>query len=742
MGGTLEPGENFAGYQILRKLGAGGMGAVYQARDRDLPRFVALKLLTLPGGEREHRARFQREADTVARLQHPNIVTVYARGEDDDRLWISMTFVDGSDVARALREGPMHPARAVRIIAETAAALDHAHDTGILHRDVKPANILLAEGRPERAVLTDFGIAKSLDESRQLTQNGEILASFQYAAPERLTRPEEADRRADVYSLGCTLFHMLTGEAPYPGQNVGQIIYGHAYEPVPMPSDRNPTLPRGFDELIARAMAKDPERRFDTCTHLAWAASRILRQPGTHRTAPAGTVHVSGPRSGAGQPERNATTMPPAPLPIPIRPGHGPATTRPGPEPTRLNSGPGAARGNSGPAPARLNSGPAPTRLNTGPAPGRANAGPDQARLNEGPAPTRVDTGPAPINPNTGPAPARANSGPGPANSGFAPTRPQTGPAPTRLVTGPPPRRETTGPAPGSSSTGPAPTRFVTGPTPSDLSGPHEVPGTRTGFDLGTGTGTGASVPGKRRGPGRILLALALVVTVAVLGYLLVRAGDGHSGPSNAAASNPPTITATTTGAVTTEPTTTTTEVPQVTTTPYTQPTTAAPYTPPPVTSQQPKTVPVPDVVGSAIAQAKARLENAGFVVEQAQREDKSAKGTVLETSPAAGTAKPVGSTVKVTVSSGPPTTTTITVPTLIGLSPAAVTSALQALGWHGSIAKSTGPTKDSTKDGKVIAQNPAAGTSVTADQAITITVGAYTITSSSPVSSTAPPAG
>ncbi|MFF0633505.1 protein kinase [Nocardia sp. NPDC004151] len=734
MGGTLEPGENFAGYQILRKLGAGGMGAVYQARDRDLPRFVALKLLTLPGGEREHRARFQREADTVARLQHPNIVTVYARGEEDDRLWISMTFVDGSDVARALRAGPMHPARAVRIIAETAAALDHAHDTGILHRDVKPANILLADGRPERAVLTDFGIAKSLDESRQLTQNGEILASFQYAAPERLTRPGEADRRADVYSLGCTLFHMLTGEAPYPGQNVGQIIYGHAYEPVPLPSDRNPTLPRGFDELIARAMAKDPERRFDTCTHLAWAASRMLRRPGTHRTAPAGTVHVSGPRYAAGQPERNATTMPPAPLPIPIRPGNGPATTRPGPEPTRLNSGPGPTRVNSGPSPARLDSGPAPTRLTTGP---------DQARLNTGPAPTRVNTGPAPVNPGTGPAPARVNSGSGPVASGAAPTRPHTGPAPTRLVTGPAPLRETTGPAPGSSSAGPAPTRFGTGPMPSDVSGRHDVPGIgiRTGPDPGTGTGPGASVPGKRRGPGRILLAAALVVTVAVLGYLLVHAGDGRPGPGNAAASNTPTITATTTGAVTTEPTTTT-EVPQVTTAPYTQPTTAAPYTPPPITSQQPKTVPVPDVIGSAITQAKARLEKDGFVVEQVQREDKSTKGTVLETSPAAGTAKPVGSTVKVTVSTGPSTTTTITVPALIGLTPAAVTSALQALGWHGSVAKSTGTTNDSTKDGKVIAQNPAAGASVTPDQAITITVGAYTITSSSPVSSTTPAAG
>ncbi|AYF75920.1 PASTA domain-containing protein [Nocardia yunnanensis] len=136
MSATLRPGEYFAGYQILCKLGAGGMGAVYQARDRDLPRFVALKLLSVPGGgEADHRVRFRREADTVARLSHPNIVTVYARGEDDDRLWIAMTFVDGSDVARALREGPLPPARAVRILAETAAWPRVRPLTPARHRD-------------------------------------------------------------------------------------------------------------------------------------------------------------------------------------------------------------------------------------------------------------------------------------------------------------------------------------------------------------------------------------------------------------------------------------------------------------------------------------------------------------------------------------------------------------------------------------------------------------------------------
>ncbi|WP_084535391.1 protein kinase domain-containing protein [Nocardia yamanashiensis] len=323
---VLRAGEVFAGYQILRKLGAGGMGAVYQARDRDLPRFVALKLLTVPeDGDPEHRVRFRREADAVARLEHPNIVTVYARGEERGRLWIAMTFVDGSDVAVALRNGAMNPVRAVRILGETAAALDHAHEKGILHRDVKPGNILLTDGRGERALLTDFGIAKTMDESRQLTRQGEVLASFQYAAPERLTKAGQGDHRGDVYSLGCTFFHMVTGQLPYPGDNVGRIVYGHAYQPVPMASRQNPALPTGFDEVIARAMAKEPERRFATCSEFARAAEQSLRLPGSGaftrlpRTGP--NPAIAGPRTGpratTARPPTgpNATTMGPGTIP-------------------------------------------------------------------------------------------------------------------------------------------------------------------------------------------------------------------------------------------------------------------------------------------------------------------------------------------------------------------------------------------------------------------------------------------
>ncbi|WP_157514430.1 protein kinase domain-containing protein [Nocardia concava] len=662
----LEPGEYFAGYQILRKLGAGGMGAVYQARDRDLPRFVALKLLSMPdGGEYEHKVRFRREADTVARLQHPNIVTVYARGEDDDRLWISMTFVDGSDVARALREGPMHPARAVRIVAETAAALDHAHETGILHRDVKPANILLADGRPERVLLTDFGIAKAIDESRQLTQHGEILASFQYAAPERLTRPGEVDPRADVYSLGCTLFHMLTGEAPYPGQNVGRIIHGHAYEPIPLPSQRNPMLPRGFDDVITRALAKEPERRYDSCSHLAWSAAQVLKQTPPMNTGPARTTdQLSGPRF--------ATTRT-AP-----RPGSSDTGTRPGPTAQR---------------PAHPDTGPRPAT--TAPRPGNPDTGPrpNTTRTALRPVTTRVAPGSA-----MPPRPMSAQSGPPPAVSATPSTQPGTTPnraglPPTQLVTSPPP--EPTGPR-----------------------------------DAGIGTGPAPSGRGGRTA--RIVIGLALVTVLALVAYFLARADNGHPTASTSAA---PVTTTTQPAITTTEPTTaqpTTTEA---------KPTTEPPYTPPrttqPVTTQpQPKTIAIPDVVGSAIAEAKAQLEKAGFVVKEVQRDDKRTKGTVVELDPAAGTTRAAGTTVTVYISTGP-TMTTITVPNLVGLSFDTAKAKLQALGWKGTLQQTTTKVTDSTKAGKILDQTPAAGASIALDAAVTVAVGM--LTSSTPVSSTTP---
>ncbi|MGW4352459.1 serine/threonine-protein kinase, partial [Nocardia sp. NPDC004582] len=282
VGRELVAGAVFAGYRIERLLGAGGMGEVYLAQDRSLPRPVALKLL---GQAVSHdpamRARFRREADLAARLTHPNIVTTHDRGENDDRLWIAMEYVAGTDVERVLRAGPMPPPEAVSIVTAVAKALDHAHRSGVLHRDVKPANILLAPGQPGRIVLTDFGIAKALDETGGLTRTGEVYASLRYSAPEQLDPAARVDQRADVYALGCTLFHLLTGRVPFPATNSAQLMYAHMHLAAPAPSQVNPLLPKGFDAVLATALAKVPERRFATCGALAAAAARALDSAGS-----------------------------------------------------------------------------------------------------------------------------------------------------------------------------------------------------------------------------------------------------------------------------------------------------------------------------------------------------------------------------------------------------------------------------------------------------------------------------
>ncbi|MFI6865259.1 serine/threonine-protein kinase [Nocardia sp. NPDC050406] len=303
MGRTLAHGQSFAGYRIERLLGAGGMGEVYLAQDRDLPRPVALKLLgAAVADDPEVRARFLREADTAARLSHPNIVAVYARGRDDHRLWMAMQYIEGTDVAAVLRDGPLRPDHAVRIIGETAKALDHAHAAGVLHRDVKPANILLAWGPHQQVYLADFGIAKALDHTSALTRTGEMYASFQYAAPEQFEMGV-VDQRADVYALGCTLYHMLTGELPYPGASTAQVINGHLNMPVPRPSARNPSVPVAFDHVIERALAKDARQRYGSCGELAAAAHQALTgtlpyspltPPAPMPTAFAPTAHRSG----------------------------------------------------------------------------------------------------------------------------------------------------------------------------------------------------------------------------------------------------------------------------------------------------------------------------------------------------------------------------------------------------------------------------------------------------------------
>ncbi|WP_245663152.1 serine/threonine-protein kinase [Nocardia inohanensis] len=274
----------FAGYVIDRELGRGGMGSVYLAKHPRLPRMTALKLLNQEMfSDNEIRARFVREADLVAQLDHPNIVTVYDRGTEGEQLWISMQYIDGVN-ASAVNPGSLPPLRAAQIITETAKALDYAHARGVLHRDVKPANILLARSSNragaggERVYLTDFGIARLRDDTGHLTQTGTVTATLAYASPEQLTGAT-MDGRSDQYALACTLFQLLTGAVPFEGTSPAAVIRGHLQQPPPPATPLRPELPRPIDAVLGRALAKRPQDRFRSCVEFAAAVERALAAP-------------------------------------------------------------------------------------------------------------------------------------------------------------------------------------------------------------------------------------------------------------------------------------------------------------------------------------------------------------------------------------------------------------------------------------------------------------------------------
>ncbi|MFI6952688.1 protein kinase [Nocardia sp. NPDC050408] len=326
----LASGDVFAGYVIDRQLGRGGMGSVYLAKHPRLPRMTALKLLNREMFfDKEVRARFEREADLVAQLDHPNIVTVYDRGLDDEQLWISMQYIDGIDAA-SVDPKSLPPERAVQIIKETADALDYAHGMGVLHRDVKPANILLARsggGRGERVYLTDFGIARLRDDTGHLTQTGTFTATLAYASPEQLTGAS-LDHRSDQYSLACSLFWLFTGSGPFAATNPAAVIQGHLQAAPPALSSVRPGLPYQLDAVMAKAMAKRPDDRFASCSEFAQAAKHALTNP----SVPSMPV-VGGPRPGTG-PAIPVTGVP-RPVtgqPIPVTNGPYPQTAGPYPQ--------------------------------------------------------------------------------------------------------------------------------------------------------------------------------------------------------------------------------------------------------------------------------------------------------------------------------------------------------------------------------------------------------------------------
>jgi hypothetical protein len=272
--GVLGPGMTVGEFVIGSVAGRGGMGVVYRARQREPDRVVALKVIAPElAGDPTFEARFKSEGQIAARIEHPNVIPVYAVGEDRGTLYIAMRFVVGTDLRAVIEaEGRIEPDRAAVLIAQVAQALDAAHGYGLVHRDVKPANVLLAaQGGREHVYLTDFGLTRHVAASQAMTATGALVGTVDYVAPEQV-RGERVDARTDVYSLGCVLFHSLTGRVPYPESNQIAKLYAHDSRPPPSALECVPGLPAGLDDVIARAMAKNPDARYQSAGDLGAAA--------------------------------------------------------------------------------------------------------------------------------------------------------------------------------------------------------------------------------------------------------------------------------------------------------------------------------------------------------------------------------------------------------------------------------------------------------------------------------------
>ncbi|MHA7652359.1 serine/threonine-protein kinase [Mycobacterium sp. ML4] len=300
--------SSFGRYQLQGLLGRGGMGQVYRAYDTQTDRVVAIKVLPpnlVEDKEFEH--RFRREARTAASLNDPHVVPIHSFGEIDGRLYVDMRLVEGRDLSRFIAEngGRLSAEQTVAIIEQVAAALDSAHRAGLVHRDVKPSNILVANAR-NFVYLIDFGIARATTDTA-LTATGMTMGTLAYLAPERFSGTTDA--RADVYALACTMYECLTGSRPYPGDSFAEQVSGHLHTPPPRATAIAPDLAPAFDAVIARGMAKDPDARYQTVTEFAEAARAALGgagmalPPPPPAAAPAGLV------------PSGSDTPPPAPSP-------------------------------------------------------------------------------------------------------------------------------------------------------------------------------------------------------------------------------------------------------------------------------------------------------------------------------------------------------------------------------------------------------------------------------------------
>ena len=311
----LSAGSEFGGFRVERTLGRGGMGIVYLATELRLDRQVALKVIRADlAGDESFRARFRSESRTAAAVEDPRVVTVFGAGETDGLLYVSMRYVAGRDLGRMVEaDGPLPPEDAARLIAQVADGLDAVHAAGLVHRDVKPHNVIV--GDEGDAYLTDFGLAKAIASTTGLTMTGEVIGTVDYMAPEQI-EGRRVDARTDVYALGCVLFHAITGRVPFAERESSAKMWAHVHEAPPSAAGSGASV---LDPVIRRAMAKDPAERFPSAGDLGRAAVAATR--GEAVTEP---EHVVGAGEAAPLPEtvrlsRDPSLPPTDPLPRPRR---------------------------------------------------------------------------------------------------------------------------------------------------------------------------------------------------------------------------------------------------------------------------------------------------------------------------------------------------------------------------------------------------------------------------------------
>jgi hypothetical protein len=311
-------GDDYAGYRLEALVGSGGMSIVYRARHLSLDRTVALKLLSPELSEDESfRERFLRESRLAASLDHPNVIPIYEAGETDGVFYIAMRFVAGRDLKSLLKqEGPLDGPRTATIISQVAGALEAAHSQGLVHRDVKPANVLIASGLGadggDHVYLSDFGVVKQRA-SQPLTKTGIFVGTADYASPEQI-EGKTLDGRADVYSLGCVLYECLTGAPAYDRDSEVALMYAHLLEPPPTISDKRPDLSPEIDAVLAKGMAKNRDERNATPTELAQATRGVLVGDAAPATATRGGQTVLSAPQAPQTVMAGAPAMPPPPV--------------------------------------------------------------------------------------------------------------------------------------------------------------------------------------------------------------------------------------------------------------------------------------------------------------------------------------------------------------------------------------------------------------------------------------------